>query len=220
MSVFSTSLQPRHSITESDLLSIVFSYPRCGWDELCTVSMLYLPWGRSLSKCRHHEARGPSACLKLQFRHHKSIENVHRILQFQIRHLDKLSSAAGNIVQSAWCNIIVGSSWFGASSEYTRDRKRFCTLANEGPWAVQAKIWGWADIRGISIAKERPGKLPTLGFIIWIVGAATIDFSLIQARLPIQSIESKGGSDTSPYTADIQNSKDANSKCMPKQLYH
>ena len=43
-------------------------------------------------------------------------------------------------------------------------------------------------------AKERPGKLPMLASIIRIVAAATIDFSLIQERLPIQS---KGGRDTS-----------------------
>ena len=37
-------------------------------------------------------------------------------------------------------------------------------------------------------AKERPGKLVTHAiFIIWIEAAATIDFSLIQARLPIES---------------------------------
>ena len=47
-----------------------------------------------------------------------------------------------------------------------------------------AKIGGWADIRGISIAF----KLLTL--ILIIVTPATIDISLIQAWLPI---ESEGG---------------------------
>ena len=47
--------------------------------------------------------------------------------------------------------------------------------------------------------KERPGKLPTLASIIRTVAAATVDFSLIQARLPIQS---KGGRDTSPCVVE------------------
>ena len=41
-------------------------------------------------------------------------------------------------------------------------------------------------------SKECPGKLPTLA-------VAAIDFSLIQARLPIQS---KGGRDTSPRVVE------------------
>ena len=40
--------------------------------------------------------------------------------------------------------------------------------------------------------------------IISIVVAATIDFSLIQARLPIQS---KGGHDTSPYVVECSRIK-------------
>ena len=36
-------------------------------------------------------------------------------------------------------------------------------------------------------AKERPGKLYYRIFMILIVAAATIDFSVIQARLPIES---------------------------------
>ena len=47
--------------------------------------------------------------------------------------------------------------------------------------------------------KECPGKLPTLASIIRIVAVATIDFSLIQAWLPIQS---KGGRDTSPCVVE------------------
>ena len=59
----------------------------------------------------------------------------------------------------------------------------------------------WGMGRYSRYPKERPGKLPMLAiysFIIWIVAAATVDFSLIQAGLPIQS---KGGRDTSPSAA-------------------
>ena len=66
----------------------------------------------------------------------------------------------------------------------------WCTLH----WA---KIGGWADIE-VSVsclcAKERPGST-----ILSIVAVVTIDFNLIQARLPIQS---KGGRDTSPYVVE------------------
>ena len=65
-----------------------------------------------------------------------------------------------------------------------------------------AKIGGWADIE-VSVlrlyVKERPGSI-----ILSIVAVATIDFSLIQARLPIQS---KGGCDTSPYVVECSRIK-------------
>ena len=57
-----------------------------------------------------------------------------------------------------------------------------------------AKMGGWADIRGINIAFIRK-RVTHASFIIWIVAVGTIDFSLIQARLPIQS---KIGCATSP----------------------
>ena len=57
-----------------------------------------------------------------------------------------------------------------------------------------AKIWGWTDIEVSAYAKEHPGSI-----ILSIVAVATIDFSLIQARLPTQS---KGGRDTSPYVVE------------------
>ena len=51
--------------------------------------------------------------------------------------------------------------------------------------------------------KERSGKLPTVIFIIRIVAAATIDFSLIQAPFCQSRARTAGyRADTSPYVVN------------------
>ena len=85
------------------------------------------------------------------------------------------------------------------AKEANENLQRVCdvyhTLAKEGPWAVHLTLgqdWGMGRYSRYHICERVPRQVTHAGFIIIV---ATIDFSLIQARLPIQS---KGGHDTSP----------------------
>ena len=79
-------------------------------------------------------------------------------------------------------------------------------LTKEGPWAVHLTLgqaWGMGRYLRyqchIYMRKSTQVSYPRYSFIICIEAAATIDFRLIQARLPIQS---KGGHDISPCVVE------------------